>query len=144
MYDAVLVPTDGGDRMEQVIEHAIDTADRHDAPLHVLSVVDDRAFLTLDDDLQADVAERLQNDAETAVSEVTDAAKRADIDAVPAVREGNPGEQIRAYAAHAEIDLIVMGSRGADDYGGSMLGSVSQDVVTNADRPVLTIPIGER
>jgi nucleotide-binding universal stress UspA family protein len=127
--------------MDHVVEHALETARRHDATMHALSVVDERAFLTLDDDLQTDVADRLQDTAEAAVSDVSEAARESDVDVIPAVREGDPGEQIRAYAAHSEIDLIVMGSRGADGYEGSMLGSVSQDVVTNADRPVLTIPL---
>jgi nucleotide-binding universal stress UspA family protein len=143
MYDDVLVPTDGGDRMERVIDHAVDTANRHGATLHVLSVVDERAFLTLDDELQADVTERLQKTAEEAVTAASDAAAEQDIDPVTAVREGHPGEEIQSYAAEADIDLIVIGSRGAENYGGSMLGSVSQDVVTNADRPVLTIPLSE-
>lgn len=140
MYDDLLVPTDGGDRMEQVLDHAVDTASRHEATLHVLSVVDDRAFLTLDDDLQADVAKRLRTTAEEAVSAAADTIDEH-VEVVTAVEEGDPGEEIRTYAANAGVDLIVIGSRGADSYGGSMLGSVSQDVVTNAQRPVLTVPL---
>jgi nucleotide-binding universal stress UspA family protein len=143
MYDDVLVPTDGGDRMEQVTERAVETASQHEATLHALSVIDDRAFLTLDDDLQTDVAETFQRTAEETVAAVAALAERAGVDVVTAVREGRPGEQIRTYAAEADVDLIVIGSRGADSYEGSMLGSVSQDVVTNAERPVLTLPLEE-
>jgi len=40
MYDNVLLPTDGSVGVDRAIDHAIDAADRYDATLHVLYVVD--------------------------------------------------------------------------------------------------------
>lgn len=55
MYETILFPTDGTDHATTVAEHAIDIAATRDATLHVLSVVDDRAFLILSEDRVADV-----------------------------------------------------------------------------------------
>jgi nucleotide-binding universal stress UspA family protein len=40
MHDTILLPTDGSDNAELAAERAIDLADRFDATLHVLYVVE--------------------------------------------------------------------------------------------------------
>ncbi len=50
MYETILFPTDGSDHAATVADHAIDIATTRDAAVHVMSVVDDRAFLVLDDE----------------------------------------------------------------------------------------------
>lgn len=144
MYDDVLVPTDGGEQMEIVVEHALDIASQRGATVHALSVVDDRAFLTLDESLKTEVDRTLSETAEMAVAEVADAADAAGIDTVTAVRRGKPADEIARYADEADIDLIVVGARGIERYEQNMLGSVSKDVVSKAARPVLTVPLDTR
>ena len=53
MFDSVLIPTDGSEGSEIVVEQGIEVARRHDATIHGLFVVDTRAFLTLESDLQS-------------------------------------------------------------------------------------------
>lgn len=143
MYEDVLVPTDGGDRMDDVIEEAVALTDSNDGTVHALSVVDERAFLTLDDDLTDDVTAELQTDAEAAVDAVVEAADTAGVNAEATIRNGTPATEITAHAAAVDADLIVVGSRGAGNYEQNLLGSVSQGVVSEAGRPVLTVPLGE-
>jgi nucleotide-binding universal stress UspA family protein len=142
MYDDILLPTDGSESMDAVIEHAADIAARRDATVHALYVIDDRSFLTLQEGMQADVVEGLRSEGEEATAS---AADRLDADGVAvrtAIRQGNPADEVLAYVDEAGIDLVVMGTHGAD-YERNMLGSVSQKVVTMSDVPVLTVNIGE-
>ncbi len=53
------------------------------------------------------------------------------------VREGNPAEQIVAYAKAHPIDLIVMGTRGHTGLARLLLGSVARRVLVHAPTSVL-------
>jgi nucleotide-binding universal stress UspA family protein len=142
MYDDIIVPTDGGEQMDAVIDAAVDIATQRGARIHALSVIDRGVFLTLEEGLTDAVDEELTANAERAVEAVTDAASAADLTNEGVVRRGRPGEEIIAYADEIGADLIVMGSRGADGHERRMLGSVSQDVITETDCQTLVIPLG--
>ena len=51
--------------------------------------------------------------------------------------EGSPAEVILDLARSRDVNLIVVGSRGLGPAKGSLLGSVSSEIVQKADRPVL-------
>ncbi|MFD1633040.1 universal stress protein [Haloplanus ruber] len=143
MYEDILVPTDGSESMDAVVEHAADIAGRRDATVHVLYVVDDRSFLTLQDGMKSNVEDELRAEGETATTSVTDRLERDGLAVRADIRKGNPADEVLAYADEADIDLVVMGTHGAD-YERNMLGSVSQKVVTMSDAPVLTVNIAEQ
>ena len=142
MYDDIIVPTDGGEQMDAVIDAAVDIAIQRSARIHALSVIDRGVFLTLEEGLTDAVDEELTANAERAVKAVTDAATAADLENEGVVRRGRPGEEIIAYADEIDAELIVMGSRGANGHERQMLGSVSQDVITETDCQTLVIPLG--
>jgi len=142
MYEEILLPTDGSESMDTVVDHAADVAGRRDATVHVLYVIDDRSFLTLQDGMQTDVEDELRAEGETATTSVADRLDDAGVTARTVIRKGDPGDEILAYAEGSGIDLVVMGTHG-DDYQRTMLGSVSQKVVTMADVPVLTVGIDD-
>lgn len=142
MYETICVPTDGSDHAATVLDHAIDIARTRGATLHVISVVDDRAFLVLDDERVAAVRSDLE---ETALEATDDAASRAadeGVETVTAIETGGPAECILEYAGSIGADLIVMGTSG-DEYERNVVGSVSQRVVRNAPVPVLTVGPGD-
>lgn len=141
MYDDILVPTDGGEGMEAVIERAVDIARVRGADVHALSVIDSDVFLTLDEQLTDAVEEELEANAERALEAVTDAAAEAGVESDVALRRGRPGEEILAYAEEIGADLLVMGSRRLNGHEQRMLGSVSQDVITETTRPTLVVPV---
>jgi nucleotide-binding universal stress UspA family protein len=141
MYEDILLPTDSDESMDAVIEHAADAAARRDATVHVLYVIDDRSFLTLQEGMKADVVEELRVEGETATTDVAGRLEATGATVRTEIRNGNPADEILACAEERDIDLVVMGTHGAD-YRRNMLGSVSQKVVTMADVPVLTVKIG--
>jgi nucleotide-binding universal stress UspA family protein len=142
MYEDILLPTDGSESMDAVVEHAADIASRRDATVHVLYVIDDRSFLTLQEGMKTDVVEELRVEGETATTDVAGALEAAGVTVRTDIRKGNPADEILAYLEERGVDLVVMGTHGAD-YQRNMLGSVSQKVVTMADVPVLTVKVGD-
>jgi nucleotide-binding universal stress UspA family protein len=140
MYEDILVPTDGSESMETVVDHAADIAATRDATVHVLYVIDDRSFLTLQDGMKDDVLDELRAEGEAATTSVAGRLESEGITVRTRIRKGNPADEVLAYADDAGIDLVVMGTHGAD-YQQNMLGSVSQKVVTMSDVPVLTVNI---
>ncbi len=138
MYETILLPTDGSDHAATVADHAIDVAATRDATLHVLSVVDDRAFLVLDEDRVAQVRADLEATAREAVDEAATRAADRGVETTTAVDTGNPAECIVDYAASEPVDLIVMGTSG-NEYERNVVGSVSQRVVREAPVPVTTV-----
>lgn len=141
MYERILVPTDDAAEMERVFEHAIEIARPHGATVHVVSVVDERAFLTLDDDLVDDVADQLRTQGEASVQRAAERFAEADLAVETATLSGDPADEIVRYANETGVDLVVMGTRRGND-NQAMLGSVSQSVTTRADSPVLIVDIG--
>ncbi|SDX74972.1 universal stress protein [Halopenitus persicus] len=142
MFDHILFPTDGTERTDAVLEYALDMAETRDATLHVLSVVDDRSFLTLDDDRVDEVRSDLEAQARSAVDAAVDAAADRGIPTTSAVDVGDPSPAIIEYVEEAGIDLVVMGTSG-DNYERNIVGSVSQRVVKQSPVPVLTVRIEE-
>lgn len=141
MFDSVLIPTDGSEGSEVVVDHGIEVAKRHGATVHGLFVVDTRAFLTLESTLQSETTAQLRDEGERALAAVTDAATAAGLEATVSLREGSPSEEIVTYVEETDVDLVVMGSHA--DYERNMLGSVSAAVVQESPVSVLTVKFSE-
>lgn len=140
MYDEILLPIDGAASLDAVFPHAADLARRHDAVVRLLYVIDDRAFLTLADEMQDDVLAEFRAEGEAALGRARRRFDDEGIDAVEELRRGNPAEEILDYAAARDVDVVAMGTHGADSQA-SVVGSVSGAVVERADAPVLTVPL---
>ncbi|MFH9553451.1 universal stress protein [Streptomyces sp. NPDC017435] len=97
-------------------------------------------------DAAADVAERdaqerwVRDSARGAVASV--AERHPGLTVTTDVREGGPVETLVAAAADAE--LLVLGSRGHGPVVGFLLGSVGQQVIAEAARPVVLVRAGDR
>jgi len=137
-YDEILVPTGGEQRIETVVEHTTSVASRSDTTAHVLYVVDNQAFLTLDEEIKADVVEEMREEGKKAVQEASQLLEQAGIAVETAITQGKPADEILAYVEEEGIDLVTMGTRG-DEYTDNMLGSTAQSVVSESPVPVLTV-----
>lgn len=142
MYSDILVPTDGSASVDQVLEHTIDIAAGRDVTVHALYVIDDRAFLTIDDEMQAEVLEELKAEGKEAISMVQKSLEQEEIDVSTSILRGAPPELIVSYVEDAGIDLVTMGTQ-AGEYEKNILGSTSQKVVRLSPVPVLTVDVSE-
>ena len=55
------------------------------------------------------------------------------------LREGVPWEEINAVADAIDADLVVIGTHGRRGLTRALLGSVAENVVRTAHRPIVTI-----
>ena len=142
MHDHILLPTDGSAGMARVIDHALWTAQTHDATLHALYVVDSGSVAGVPmDSTWHDLSATLEREGERALDEV---ARRVG-EAAPlerTIREGRPSGEIVAYAEERDVDLVVMGTHGRGGLDRLLLGSVAEHVVRRASVPVTTVRHG--
>lgn len=135
MFDTVVLAVDGSESGRRAIAVGLDIADRFDATVHALSVVDEGEIEGSPEGVAADMASALEETAQAAVESVGDAAGGG---VTTAVRRGHPAPTICSYATEVEADVIVMGTRGRHGENRSLLGSVAERVLRSASVPVLT------
>lgn len=143
MYDRILLPTDMSSGVDRAIEHAIDAAQRYDAELHVLYVVDADAYSSYPGDEYVHEFEGLEQALEQAgrdaVEAIADAADEAGIPTETVIRHGIPHEEILEYADEAGTDLTVVGSKNRPEEYRRLLGSVAERVAHMAEHPVTIV-----
>lgn len=142
MYDTILFPTDGSPAAERLLEHVVPLAKLTDATVIVLYVVDTRVARAVGTSAREEVLSSLRDDAGRALARVTGELDGSGVDYVTEVREAHPHRGILHSAEENDVDVIVMGTRGADgDDRPGGVGSVTQRVVDSERRPVLVINV---
>lgn len=136
MYDAILVPTDGSDGANRAIEHALTLANRHDATVHSLFVVDHRQYGEPALSSVELVVEEVEDYGQALLNELAERGDNEGIEVVTRCCHGVPQEEIVAYADEIDADLIIVGYQGQSHR--NRIGSVAERVVRHAGRPVLT------
>ena len=141
MFETVVIATDGSASGERAVETAVDLADRFDAEIYALYVVDESKVDALPEDLHDEVSEAL-SDQGTAALDAVEAAVDRPVTTV--VREGRPAQQITAYAREVDADVVATGTRGRGGEHSFLLGSVAEAIVRMCPVPVLTVRQLER
>lgn len=141
MYDRILLPTDGSKGISRAIDHAIDAAERYDAELHVLFVVDADAINAYSGDEFVHEFEGMEQTLEDigleAVDEIAEHAEESGVDeVVTEIIHGKPHEEILRYIDENDIDLTVMGTKERPGDYRRMLGSVTERVSRLSSEPV--------
>ena len=137
MYETILVPTDGSAGSELAVEHALDLAERYDATLHLVYVVDtDVVNHYAGIDAIEGVEGALQTQGSDALDEAAARAEREGIAVERHVVEGTPHEALLDAVPVVGADLIVMGTERKSGEYRRLLGSVTERVVRMADVPV--------
>lgn len=132
----ILVATDGSESAEQAVSQAIELARSTGAKL-VIAYVRHAPLPVLGEPVyQRSLSIELRQAQETTARAATRACG-VGVDTEIEVVEGNPADCILELARVRDVDLIVVGSRGRGPFAGTLLGSVSREVLRHADRPVL-------
>jgi len=140
-YDEILVPTDGSERAAVAVAHGIAIADRFDARIHAVNVVDiGEIAATGDFRPPTDVLDRCQERGEAATDRILTSARERDVEGIAAVTEGFPAEELLRYCEDNDIDLITMGTAGRTGLDRFLLGSTTERLIRRADRPVIAVP----
>jgi len=140
MFDTVVIATDGSGSAQRAVEAALDLADKFDATVHALYVVDSSEVESTSEDTREVLERALATTGGRALSFVREAADvDSEDDVVTTVREGDPAEEIQRYATEQDADLIATGTRGRHGDHGFLLGSVAEEIVRHAPMPVLSV-----
>ena len=136
MFETVVIATDGSESARRAIRTALDIAEKFDATVHALYVVDT-------DEIESSPAE-IRDDVDDAIRGVGDDAlgfvsREAGGEIVTAVQQGTPADEIIGYADRVDADVIAMGTRGRHGEHAFLLGSVAEAVVRRSPIPVLTV-----
>ena len=140
MYENVLVPTDGSDHADRGVDYGMDLAASTDARLHFLFVVDESVYGTTPALSSYEAfLEEVGDHAEEMTEDIVEEATERGIDATVSVRRGVPHDTICRYAEAEDIDVIVMGKRGAGGVERPHIGSVTNRVLRQAPVPVIPV-----
>jgi nucleotide-binding universal stress UspA family protein len=141
----ILVATDFSEPSDAALAYGRELARSFGAVLSLVHVVDDtmtRAYgidggvLLTDPDMQR----QFETSALEQVNAALDSRDRIQLKATGVVLASNaPALAIVTYAREANVDLIVMGTRGRGGVAHLLMGSVSEKVVQTAPCPVLTV-----
>lgn len=73
------------------------------------------------------------------LDELAGNAADSGVKCIPELVEGGISEQLRFIAEQRDVDLIVIGTHGAERWNRLVMGSVAESVAHNANCPVLTV-----
>jgi nucleotide-binding universal stress UspA family protein len=143
MYNTILVPLDGSKRAEAILRHVEELAQRYDAKVIFLQVVEppppimgpEGAHIALH---QQEI-EQWAKQAESYLAGLQGEFREKDIEARTRVAYGPVVEEIINAAEREGADLIALASHGRSGLPQVFYGSVAAGVLHRVDRPLLLI-----
>ena len=133
----ILIPTDFSDYASVAVEYASMLADKFNAKLHLLHVLETHLSATPTFAVGLAVSSQVQESKAAADKMLTELAAGRDANCQTA--EGQPFLEILRYADENAIDLIVVGTHGRTGLEHVLLGSVAERIVRKSACPVMTI-----
>jgi len=139
----ILVPSDFSDFSKHALRYGCELANRFNAELHLLHVLQDIVALVPEPGMAfpapGDYMEEMKQSASRALQDLPDDEWVRDIPVVREVRVGTPFLEIVRYARDTDIDLVVVGTHGRSGLAHVLLGSTAEKVVRKSACPVLTV-----
>ncbi|ADD07372.1 UspA domain protein (plasmid) [Natrialba magadii ATCC 43099] len=138
-FDEFLLPTDGSDGAAIAADWGIALASRLESMVHtVYSAETSRLSRAKTPD---ELLDALEQSGEDAIEAVREQATDAGVSITGTITTGSPADVILTAATERDADLIVMGTHGRTGIGQWFLGSVTENVVRQADVPVFCVPV---
>ena len=136
MFETIVVATDGSGSARRAVDVALDLAERFEATVHCLYVVDEEEVSSSPERLQEEMRTALLERGQEAVAAVRAAADR---EVRTEIETGRPASVIDEYARGIDADIVAMGTRGRHGENRFLVGSVAERVVRTCPVPVLTV-----
>ena len=141
----ILVPTDFSEHAVYAVDFAAQLTKKMEAELILLHVVEDSSVnsvrFTGEVELP-DMQDRffILKLIEKATADLQGAVQRySEIPIKQEIRIGNPYHSIREIITEHNVDLVVMGTHGTNNFTESLVGSNAEKVVRHAECPVITL-----
>ena len=144
MYKKILVPLDGSELSESVMEHVVAIAKNCRMPqvvlLRVREPLDEDVRKTLDVKIANELDKAYRDEVDVYLKKIAADLKAKGVTAKTEVLAGNPAEEIIDYAEDSDIDLIIMSTHGRSGVSRWVFGSVADRVIRHTKKPVLIKP----
>lgn len=137
----IVAAIDRSERGPAVVAEADELAGAFGDDLHVVHVLGRSEFLELERTSVDDTGQPVpMDDVRGVASEIAaEAIERAGANAEPVGLVGDAADEVVRYADERSARYVVLGGRRRTPVGKAVFGSVTQDVLLQADRPVVTI-----
>jgi nucleotide-binding universal stress UspA family protein len=143
MYKTILVPLDGSKRAEAILPHVEGLAQRYQARVVLLQVVEPVPCVPSTHgshyEMWLEETERQLDEVESYLTAWQGEFREKGIDAQVRIEQGAVVAAITNIAKSEGTDLIAMSSHGRTGLGHVFYGSVAAGVLHRADRPLLII-----
>lgn len=136
MFETLVLATDGSASVRRAAAVAIDFANRFDADVHALYVVDEDEVDAAPESVREEFRKGLEDRSHGAFADIPNADLQ---DVTTVVRTGRPEIEIVSYVEEIGADAVAIGTRGRHGEHRLLLGSVAEDVVRRSPVPVLTV-----
>lgn len=137
----IVAAISGSDQSTAIAAQADELARAFDDELHLVHVIEETEYTRLVEK-RSSVRETgpegsIEDDAAAAAVEGIDKALDADYEIVG--RVGTPRKKVVEYADEVDARYVVVGGRVRSPTGKALFGSVTQSILLNTERPVVTI-----
>jgi nucleotide-binding universal stress UspA family protein len=140
-FKRILVPTDFTETSERAIDMALSLGERlgssitlmHAYEIPIMGFPDGALVAT------ADIASRIADASRAALNSAVAKRQGAKVKVDGILCDGVAWEEINRVADEIDADLVVIGTHGRRGLARALLGSVAENVVRTAKRPILTI-----
>ena len=140
MYKRVVVPLDGSALAEQALPHAVAQAEKFQAGLILLQVLEPLPDVSFTAPAARRRAEEISAQlAHDYLEGVAEGIRERGLSVQVVQSEGKPYVEIVRYADEEGADMIVISTRGQSGFSRWLLGSVADRVVRGATVPVLLV-----
>jgi nucleotide-binding universal stress UspA family protein len=137
----ILVPVDFSSYSQSTIDYASMIAERFDATLILLHVIESLPYSVTDTFKVIEHRSSLQTLANSLLQNLSDGLRARKLAVKTRLVWGTASREILSEAHREKPDLIVMGTHGRTGLPHVVLGSVAEKTVRLANVPVLTVPL---
>ena len=136
----IVAAIDRSERGEAIVAEAAELAEAFDEELHVVHVLNQSEFVELERTSVQESGKAIDMDRirEIAADIATEAAENVTDDFTAVGLVGDAADEIVRYSDDHEARYIVISGRKRSPVGKALFGSVTQSVLLDADRPVVT------
>lgn len=137
----VIAAVDRTDPNNDIVREGRRLADAFGEPLHVVHVLNRSTFIELERGQVEDEGETVPLEEVRAMGATiaSEALDRTDVEGNPVGLVGDPADEIINYAGENNASYVVVGGRKHSPVGKALFGSVTQSVLLNTSRPVVSV-----
>ena len=144
MYKKILVPLDGSELSESVLNHVVTIATSCQVPevvlLRVREPLDNSVKIALDPEIAKELDQAYHDEAADYLKRIAKTLEQKGIAVKTEVLAGNPAQEIIKYSRDKDVDLIIMSTHGRSGFSRIVFGSVADKVIRQTEVPVLLKP----